>query len=86
MEDSIDEYSRQGVSALYLMGTLQRDNYPFTNKYTNQTEYRKDDASPLAVTSRDQANKMMGGDEGLQAIVAKAKSRKIKIIGESQLS
>ena len=83
MENSIDEYSKQGVSALYLMGTLQRDNYPFTNKYTNQTEYRKDDASPLAVTSRNQANKMLGGDEGLQAIVTKAKSRNIKIIVDS---
>jgi len=80
VENSIDNYAKQGVSALYLMGTLQRDNYPFTNKYTNQTEYRKDDASPLAVTSRNQANKMLGGDAGLKAIVDKAKTRNIKIV------
>jgi hypothetical protein len=80
VEQNIDTYAKQGVSALYVMGTLQRDNFPFKNSYTGQTEYRKDDASPLACTSRDQANKMLGGDEGLKAVVAKAKTRNIKII------
>lgn len=34
------------------MGTLERDNYPFLNKMTNETEYRKPDASALAITCR----------------------------------
>ena len=29
VENSIPNYAKQGISALYLMGTLERDNYPF---------------------------------------------------------
>lgn len=47
------------------MGTLERDNYPFMSSYSNNVEYRKEDASPLAATDRSRANKMLGGDEGL---------------------
>jgi hypothetical protein len=38
------------------METLERDNCPFVNKYSNLIEYKKEDASPLAVSSRDNAN------------------------------
>ena len=62
------------------MGTLERDNYPFQNKYSNETQYRKDDASALAAVDRKKANKMLGGDEGLQRIMDKAKQNKVKII------
>jgi len=51
------------------MGTLERDNYPILSKYSDRIEYRKDDCSPLAVTSRDSANRMLGGDEGLRRVV-----------------
>ena len=47
------------------MGTLARDNCAYNSAYSNRTEYKKDDASPLAVTSRNAANKMLGGDQGL---------------------
>jgi hypothetical protein len=65
VQRSIPEYSKQGISALYLMGTQERDNYPFLNKYSNDTEYRKEDASPLAAIDRQTANKMLGGEKGL---------------------
>lgn len=55
------------------MGTLARDNHPFKSSYSDNIEYRKDDASPMAVTTRDTANTMLGGDIGLKAIVQKAK-------------
>ena len=45
-----------GVTALYIMSILERDNCPFLNKYSDIKEYKKEDASPLAVTSRDNAN------------------------------
>ena len=37
----------------------------------------------MAVTTRDTANKMLGGDIGLKAIVEKAKKRNVKIIVDS---
>lgn len=46
------------------MGVLERDNYPYLNKNLNEVEFRKPDATPLAITSRNTANKMLGGDEG----------------------
>lgn len=73
VEDSITDYAKQGVTALYVMGTLERDNYAFLNKYSDQVQYRKDDASPLAVTTRDSANKMLGGDHAFSCVVQKAK-------------
>jgi len=43
------------------------------NKYSNDIEYRKDDASPLAAIDRSVANKMLGGDKGLSELMATAK-------------
>lgn len=55
------------------MGALERDNYPFLNKMTNEVENRKPDANPLAITCRQTANKMLGGDEGFKKVMNKAK-------------
>lgn len=52
----------QGINTLYLMGTLERDNYPFNNKYNDRIEYRKDDASAQASIDRSMPNKMLGGE------------------------
>lgn len=65
------------------MGTLERDNYPFKSKYTNEIEYRKDDASALASVDRSRVNKMLGGEEGLLKIMKKAKTHKVKIITDA---
>jgi glycosidase len=65
------------------MGTLERDNYPFLNTYSNDIEFRKEDASPLASVDRSRANKMLGGEEGLKKIMQKAKTHKIKIITDA---
>ena len=46
------------------MGVLERDNYPYVDKNTNEIEFRKPDSNPLAITCRETANKMLGGDEG----------------------
>jgi hypothetical protein len=79
----LDDLKSQGVSALYLMGTLERDNGAFLNKYSDQIEYRFEDSSPLAVTSRNTANSMLGGTDALASLVQKAKRRNIKIIVDS---
>jgi hypothetical protein len=83
VESNIPNYARQGISALYLMGTLERDNYPFKSTFSNATEYRKDDASPLAAIDRSIANRMLGGDEALAGVVKTAKEHKVKIIVDS---
>ena len=65
------------------MGTLERDNYPFLNKYSNDIEYRKDDASPLAAIDRSRVNSMLGGEEGLAHVVTTAKQNGVKVIVDS---
>mmetsp|Transcript_5356 Transcript_5356/g.8270 ORF Transcript_5356/g.8270 Transcript_5356/m.8270 type:complete len:342 (-) Transcript_5356:3012-4037(-) len=65
------------------MGTLERDNYPFTNTYNNETQFRKYDASPLATTDRSRPNRMLGGPEGLKRIVQKGKEKNVKIVVDS---
>lgn len=69
VENKLDDLKSQGVSALYLMGTLERDNGAFLNKYSDQIEYRCEDSSPLAVTSRNTANSMLGGTDALASLV-----------------
>jgi hypothetical protein len=80
VEKAIDSYKKRGITALYLMGVLERDNYPFLNKNINEVEFRKPDATPLAITCRQTANKMLGGDEGFQRVMNQAKTSKVKII------
>ena len=41
VEKSIDSYKKRGITALYLMGVLERDNYQYLNKNTNEIEFRK---------------------------------------------
>jgi hypothetical protein len=69
VEKSIESYKKRGINALYLMGALERDNYPFLNKMSNEIEFRKPDANPLAITCRETANKMLGGDEGFKRVM-----------------
>ena len=64
------------------MGTLARDNLP-TEEYPGEYTFKREDASPCAVVTRDTANQMLGGNDGLKAIVKKAKSKNIKIIVDS---
>lgn len=41
VEAGMSDYAKQGITAVYLMGTLERDNYPFMSSYSNNVEYRK---------------------------------------------
>lgn len=55
------------------MGVLERDNYPFLNQVNNEVEFRKENASALAITCRETPNKMHGGDEDFKRVVKQAK-------------
>ena len=61
VEEALPNYKKQGISALYLMGVFERDNCYHENKATFETGFKKPEASPLAVTCRSSANKMLGG-------------------------
>jgi hypothetical protein len=52
VQQSIDGYKKRGITALYLLGVLERDNYPYLDKTSNEVEFRKSDATPLAITCR----------------------------------
>lgn len=76
-------YAKSGISALYLMGTLERDNYPFKNHHAGAVQYRKEDASPLAAIDRSTPNRMLGGAEGLHRVMRQARHHRVKVIVDS---
>lgn len=52
VEKSLDGYKKRGITALYLMGALERDNNSYYNQSVGEVQYRKQDAAPLAITCR----------------------------------
>lgn len=83
LERALDAYKKRGITALYLMGVLERDNNPYFNHSLGEVQFRKPDATPLAVTCRETVNKMLGGEEGFKKVMKKAKEAKMKIITDS---
>lgn len=83
LEQNIPNYKKKGISALYVMGTLERDNYPFLDSQTNEINYIKPDASFLAITSRETPNIMHGGKEAFKKVIEVAKNNNIKVIVDS---
>lgn len=51
------------------MGALERDNQGSYNRAAGDYDYKRPDAAPLAITCRQTANKMLGGDEGFQNVM-----------------
>jgi len=69
VENEIVNYAEAGVTVLYLMGVFQRDNCPVkgtaSDYYkTSGPMMRKENASALAVTSRETPCEMLGGKHG----------------------
>jgi hypothetical protein len=66
VEKELTSYGEAGVSVLYLMGIFERDNCPVKGTAkdfykTNGPMMRKENASALAVTSRETPCEMLGG-------------------------
>jgi len=62
----LSNYKETGVSVLYLMGVFERDNCPVKGTakdiyYKTNSMMRKENASALAVTSRENPCEMLGG-------------------------
>ena len=81
MERALPRYGDSGVTVLYLMGVLERDNCPirgtandaFYNSKSSVQMMRRESASALAVTSRDTPCEMLGGRPGFKNLMATAK-------------
>ena len=81
--DSIPEYARLGINALYVMGAFERDCnlvYGDNGKIITNSSSKRKDSSPLAITNRTMPNKPLGGQEGLKATIQVAKKKGVKII------
>jgi hypothetical protein len=65
----LPKYGESVVSVLYLMGVFERDNCPVKGTAkdyykNNTTMMRKENASALAVISRESPCEMLGGKKG----------------------
>ena len=80
VSNNIEKYAKQGITSLYLMGALERDNYPQKTPGSTVVDYRKDDAAPLASVERSRVNKMLGGEEDFKLLMDTAKSNNVRII------
>eukprot|EP00921_Rhytidocystis_pertsovi_P013784 GHVQ01022382.1.p1 GENE.GHVQ01022382.1~~GHVQ01022382.1.p1 ORF type:complete len:1848 (+),score=155.63 GHVQ01022382.1:2238-7781(+) len=80
---SLAKLQQCGVTTLYVMGSLSRDNGDIL--YTNHGEitYQRPDASPFAVTCRATPNDMLGGVGGFGELMKTAKRANIKIVIDS---
>ena len=76
VERAIEQYRKRGITALYLMGVLERDNNPIFNKAMNEYQFKKPDATPLAITCRTVANNMLGADGVVVAATGLLKNEK----------
>lgn len=77
------DYKESGVTALYLMGVFERDNVPFNQSMglaSDGKQFKKANASALAVTSRVTPCEMLGGTQSFQELVKTAKEEEIKVI------
>eukprot|EP00917_Polyrhabdina_sp_WS-2016_P011033 GHVP01024186.1.p1 GENE.GHVP01024186.1~~GHVP01024186.1.p1 ORF type:complete len:2011 (-),score=317.95 GHVP01024186.1:3954-9986(-) len=77
---SLEQFKRDGISSLYLMGALARDhgNIMFTSN--GDVVYERPDASPFAVTSRSTPNQPSGGVQGFLGMMREAKRVGIRVM------
>ena len=70
---------------MYMMGVFQRDNVEVTGSAylgfnDSRMQYKRADASPLAVTDRVTPCKMLGGAPAFKRVVQRASQQGIKVI------
>lgn len=58
----LDTYKEMGINCLYLMGVFERDNGPIIATGGKVLNYKRPNASPLAVVCRNAINSMLGGE------------------------
>lgn len=55
------------------MGALERDNGLFLDKISHQPNFKRPETSPLAITSRNTPNSMLGGKVAFKNLTKKAR-------------
>eukprot|EP00742_Colponemidia_sp_Colp-10_P005221 GILJ01005578.1.p1 GENE.GILJ01005578.1~~GILJ01005578.1.p1 ORF type:complete len:1904 (+),score=304.73 GILJ01005578.1:50-5761(+) len=84
VQESLSNYKDIGITSLYLMGALERDNGPtYYSPDTQKYEYLRAEASPLAVIDRATPNAMLGGAKAFESLMKEAKRTGIKIMIDS---
>ena len=77
---ALPSYHARGINSIYLMGALERDNCPKFDRYKEEVDFLKKDASPLSATSRAHANSMLGGEKKFKALVDEAKRQGVRVL------
>ena len=83
VSENLNSYSNMGINCLYLMGALERDNGVTINSKTKLKSFKRPNASPLAITSRNTPNTMLGGSSSFAEMIQKSKKENVKIIIDS---
>jgi len=77
----LESYKKQGITAVYLLGALERDNGVILDPENNTVmEALRPNASPLAITDRSCPNRMMGGERGFTMISDEGKRIGLKVL------
>ncbi|MDR3736752.1 MAG: alpha-amylase family protein, partial [Acidobacteriaceae bacterium] len=81
LSKEIADYAKQGITGLYLMGVLERDNGLLYDESDGTIrEVQRPQASPLAITDRSCPNKMLGGERAYALVMDEARRAGIKVL------
>eukprot|EP00741_Cyanophora_paradoxa_P006843 tig00001052_g6618.t1 len=75
VREALPRYKADGITTVYLMGALERDNVR-----TRDGSFPRPDASPLALVDRVAANGMAGGPAGLREVADTASALGMKVV------
>eukprot|EP01022_Parablepharisma_sp_SALTPOND_P024880 TRINITY_DN55_c0_g1_i1.p1 TRINITY_DN55_c0_g1~~TRINITY_DN55_c0_g1_i1.p1 ORF type:complete len:1631 (+),score=215.10 TRINITY_DN55_c0_g1_i1:3219-8111(+) len=81
LSKEIGGYAKQGITSIYLLGALERDNGVMYDAESNVVrEVQRPTASPLAITDRSCPNKMLGGERGFAMLMEEGKRAGLKML------
>lgn len=82
VRESVEDYKRDHINAMYLMGALERDNQVYQSE-KGIAMFKDKDAPPLACVDRSRINQMLGGEMMFKSLVRKCKEEEMKVIIDS---
>uniref|UniRef100_A0A0G4I0G9 Starch synthase n=1 Tax=Chromera velia CCMP2878 TaxID=1169474 RepID=A0A0G4I0G9_9ALVE len=80
---SLNDWKERGITTVYLMGALARDNGEAVYRPDGMVTWPRADASPFAVTCRASPCEMLGGSPGFLDLMREARRVGIKIVVDS---
>mmetsp|Transcript_23357 Transcript_23357/g.20288 ORF Transcript_23357/g.20288 Transcript_23357/m.20288 type:complete len:198 (-) Transcript_23357:708-1301(-) len=79
IKDLMGDYHKGGLNALYLLGVFENDKV-FEDEVKKKKMSKKKGFNPLAVTSRNTVNSLLGGAGEFKKVVKTAKEKKIRVV------